>query len=171
MLRGFLLGAIVGVAIGGLVAVRLPASLVLTGVGVFVLWSVFAPSVTLKGSAFAAGAISSTLTMFFGATGPLVAAWIKTLGIQRLAHVATQSACLSLQHLLKTAMFVLLGFSFMAWLPLILMMIATGFIGTLVGKKVLIRTDERKFKRALDIVLTLLAIHLIWQGVGGVFHR
>lgn len=166
VIKGFLTGSVLGVALGGFVAVRLPPPLVLIGVGAFVLWSVFAPaSGALRGSALVAGGISSTLTMFFGATGPLVAAWIKTLGVSRMAHVATQSACLSLQHLLKTVMFGLLGFSFITWLPLIGLMIAAGFGGTWIGKKVLMRIDDRKFKRSLNSVLTVLAIYLIWRGM------
>lgn len=170
VLIGFFVGSGLGVMLGGSIAMSLPSPVVLIGVGLFVLWSVFAPTPKfIRGSAWAAGAISSTLTMFFGATGPLVAAWVKTFHFDRMTYVATQSACLTLQHLLKTIAFGFLGFAFTPWIPLILVLVASGFIGTLIGKNMLMRTSDRKFKRLLDIVLVMLAFHLLWEGISGLY--
>lgn len=170
LLVGFLAGSVLGVLLGGSIAMSLPSPVVLTGVSLFVLWSVFAPAPKLmRGSAWAAGAISSTLTMFFGATGPLVAAWIKTFNFDRMTHAATQSACLTFQHLLKTIAFGFLGFAFTPWILLILVLVAAGFIGTLIGKNILMRTSDRRFKRLLDIVLVMLALHLLWRGISGIY--
>ena len=43
-------------------------------------------------------------------------------------------------------------------------MIASGFLGTLAGRQVLMRIDEQKFKFALNAILVLLALRLIWAG-------
>ncbi len=162
----FLVGSLFGILLGGVIAVNLPPGLVLTGVGLFILWSVLGSVTTLKvRSSVIAGFISSVLTMFFGATGPLVAGWLKSLGFDRLTHVSTQSLCLTLQHLLKTLAFVVLGFDFWPWLPLIGLMIVAGFLGTWVGGKVLQRTGEARFRRVLNLVLILLALQLIWRGL------
>ena len=112
--------------------------------------------------AFGVGA--SILTMFFGATGPFVAVYVKTLMLERQAHVATHATLMTLQHLLKIVVFGILGFAFAPWLGFILIMILCGFLGTVSGRTVLIRMSDAGFRRALNIALILISIRLIWVG-------
>ena len=44
-------------------------------------------------------------------------------------------------------------------------MIGAGFLGTLAGKRLLNRLDDRMFRLALDVILVLLALRLIWGGM------
>jgi uncharacterized membrane protein YfcA len=165
VLPPFVLGAAAGVAIGGLVAVELPPNALKIGVGLFVLWSVAArPPAFMRRSAALAGGFSSFLTMFFGATGPFVAAYVKTLQFPRMTHVATHALMMTVQHGLKTVAFGFLGFAFGAWLPLIAAMVAAGFLGTVAGRHVLMRIDEKLFKMALNGILVVLSLRLIWAG-------
>jgi hypothetical protein len=90
----------------------------------------------------AAGAFSSFLTMFFGATGQFVAALVKTMKQSPLDHVATHVTMMTIQHLLKIVAFGILGFAFGPYAILIVAMIASGFLGTVVGKQVLVRMGE-----------------------------
>jgi uncharacterized membrane protein YfcA len=161
----FTLGSVVGVALGGSIAVELPADFLQVGVGFFILWSVVAnPPGFIRRSAALAGAFSSFLTMFFGGTGPFVAAYVKSMGVGRMTYVATHSLLMTIQHLLKVMAFGVLGFAYAPWVPLMAAMIATGFLGTLAGRHVLMRIDETKFKYALNTMLVLLALRLIWAG-------
>jgi uncharacterized membrane protein YfcA len=169
VLLPFAAGALAGVALGGSVVVRLPPDTLRIGVGLFILWSVLAtPPGFMRRSAVIAGGVSSFLTMFFGGTGPFVAAYVKTMGFTRMTHVATHALLMTVQHLLKTVVFGFLGFAFSAWLPLIAAMIASGFLGTLAGKQVLARIDEKRFKFVLNAILIILALRLIWAGGQGV---
>lgn len=162
----FTLGSLVGVALGGSMVVQLSPATIQIGVGGFILWSVLAtPPAFMRRSAALAGGFSSFLTMFFGGTGPFVAAFVKAQGLGRMAHVATQSTLMTVQHLLKTIVFGLLGFAFSDWFALIALLIAAGFLGTLAGSRVLARIDERRFKLALSGILVVLALRLIWGGV------
>lgn len=165
VLLPFTLGSLVGVALGGSVVVQLPPAVLQIGVGLFVLWTVLAtPPAFMRRSAAVAGGFSSFLTMFFGGTGPFVAAYVKTLQFSRMTHVATHALLMTVQHGLKTIAFGFLGFAFSAWMPLIAAMIASGFLGTVAGRHVLMRIDETKFKYALNTMLVLLALRLIWAG-------
>jgi len=114
----------------------------------------------------AAGATTAFLTRFFGATGPFVAAWLKTLGLGREAHVATNAWAMTLQHGLKSLAFGVFGFAFGPWLGLIAAMAAAGFLGTLVGRRVLRGMTDERFARGLDLILTVLALRLIAQATG-----
>ncbi|MFP7671887.1 sulfite exporter TauE/SafE family protein [Marivita sp. S0852] len=161
----FLIGAVIGVTLGGSMVVQLPAGAIQIGVGSFILWSVFfRPPAFLRDSAAITGVFSSFLTMFFGGTGPFVATYIKGQGLDRMTHVATHAALMTIQHLLKIVVFGLLGFVFSQWLGFVALLIAAGFFGTLVGRHALTRINERYFLRVLNVVLTLLALRLIWGG-------
>ena len=168
----FSIGAIIGVALGGSLAVQLSPDILKVGVGGFILWSVLAkPPGFIRRSAALAGGFSSFLTMFFGGTGPFVAAYVKAMDVPRMSYVATHSMLMTVQHLLKTIAFGFLGFAFSEWLPLISAMVASGFLGTLTGKHVLMRIDEQKFKFVLNSILILLSLRLIWTGGIEYFQR
>ena len=165
VLLAFTAGSVVGVALGGSVAVQLPPHVLKIGIGLFILWSVLtSPPAFMRRSAALAGGFSSFLTMFFGGTGPFVAAYVKTMGFDRMTHVSTHAMLMTVQHLLKTIAFGFLGFAFGPWLVLIGAMIGAGFLGTLAGQQVLIRTNEARFKVILNAILILLALRLIWGG-------
>ena len=167
-IRGFALGAAIGVALGGMVAVELPASVVQAGVGLFVIWTVvMRPPAWLRRSGTLTGAISSGLTMFFGATGPFVAAYVKGLDLDRQTHVASHAAMMTVQHGLKVVAFGLLGFAFAPWALFMALMMLSGFAGTLLGRRVLLRLSDQQFKRALNVILVALSLQLIWAALTG----
>ena len=161
----FAVGALIGAVIGGNVVVTLdPATLQIT-LGLFILWTVFFnPPALLARSGAAVGGVSSFLTMFVGGTGPFVITFIKSLGLDRLGLVATHAGLMTIQHSLKTLIFAILGFAFAAWWPLIGAMIIAGFIGTLLGKKLLLKSDEQSFRTILNMILVALALRLIVVG-------
>ena len=74
---------------------------------------------------------------------------------------------MTLQHGLKVVAFGLLGFAYAPWAWFILGMIGAGVLGTLLGKQVLERMTDLSFRRALDVILVLISLRLIWQGVTG----
>lgn len=164
----FAIGATIGIVAGSALLIDLPAEAILITVGIFILYTVYLPPPGfLQRSAGLAGGVSSLLTMFVGATGPFIAAFVKSQGYDRITHVATHSAMMTLQHLLKTIAFGLLGFAFSNWAGFITLLIAAGFAGTYAGRHVLARLDEARFKQILSAILTVIALKLIWDGVTG----
>lgn len=165
-LGGFTLGSLIGVGLGGALVINIPPAFVQIGVGLFIIWTVLArPPAWLKRWPTLTGALSSFLTMFFGATGLFVAAYTKSLTLDRFGHVATHGALMTVQHGLKTVMFGLLGVALGPWMAFIAAMLIAGFIGTFVGRLVLVRLSEGGFRRILDLVLLLISARLIWSGV------
>jgi uncharacterized membrane protein YfcA len=164
----FLVGSALGAGLGGVVFIQFPPWVVQFGLAGFITWSALGrlPAIG-KGHVFAAGAVSSFLTMFFGATGSFVAATVKGMKLPPLEHLATHSTLMTLQHLLKSLAFGFLGFAFAPWLPFILAMIASGFLGTVIGRQVLAKMGHRYFQTVLSGILLLLAARLAWSGVEG----
>lgn len=168
----FLLGAIVGVTIGAQVAVRLPREVLLVVVGGFVLVTTWMPSlgryrIPERGFTLI-GAVTAFITMFAGATGPFLAPFLspERLG-DRHATIGTFAACMTLKHALKVTAFAALGFAYLPWLPLVALMIVSGFLGTVVGRQIVNRMPEARFRTAFRILLTVLALRLLYQGFFG----
>lgn len=162
----FAFGALLGIAVGSRFVIQLNAGVLQIVVGLFILWSILLPVPALmRRSAGFTGAFSSFLTMFVGGTGPFVAAYVKTLGLDRVTHVATHAAMMTLQHLLKTIAFGVLGFAFAQWIGLVVLLVLFGLLGTGAGRSVLLRINEAVFKRVLSILLSVLALRLIYAGV------
>jgi len=115
-----------------------------------------------------ASTVTSFLTMFVGATGPLVASFIKQQqGLDRFATVATFASAMSLQHAPKALIYGAAGFAFRDWLGLILLMIGAGALGTWLGLKLLGRFSNARFGLVFNLLLTALALRLLWQALSG----
>lgn len=163
-------GIVLGILIGATVAISLPAAAVQIGVGLFLIWTVLSsPPAWMRDWPLFTGTLTSILSMFFGASGPFVNTYVKSLNLGRHAHVATTAALLSGQHLLKSLAFGALGFAYAPWLGLIAALILCGLAGTWTGKRVLNRMTDARFRQALNLVLLLLSARLVWQGVSSYF--
>lgn len=163
----FALGAIFGALAGGAIAIQLSEAALKSGIALFILWTVWGRPPKFEQLAKpvmgVTGFISAFLSMFFGAAGPIGGAMLATLGLTRHQFVANQAITALMMHIFKLLAFGLLGFALAPWLPLIFAMIATGFLGTLTGSKLLGKMDEVAFKKGFKIVMTGLALHLIWK--------
>lgn len=166
----FLLGSLVGALLGGKIVFDLPTNGLQIILGMFILYTAWAsPKFSLPATTSAwtiGGFLSTTLTMFVGATGPFVMSMLKPFSLDPVAQVATFATSLVIQHSLKIIVFGMLGFVFTSYIPLLVLMVAVGFLGTLAGRLVLIKVDHTTFNRLLNIVLTLLALRLIIKGSG-----
>lgn len=166
----FTVGAAFGAAIGGSIAISLQPDLLRLGIAIFVLWTVWgrpprfgqAPRTAMA----AAGFVATLLSMFFGASGPIGGAVLSTLGLSRHGFVANQAVTAAIMHLFKIIAFGVLGFAFAPWLGLIGLMIASGFLGTLLGSRLLGHMNEASFKMGFKVVMTLLAANLLLRASG-----
>ncbi len=165
----FAIGSILGVILAGQVFINLSLEVLRALLGLFVLYAVWTPklkpsNIALKGYTLV-GIGTTFITMFVGATGPLVSSFLSPEKLGRERVVATLAACMTAQHGLKGIAFGVLGFYFQPWIPVIVIMIATGFLGTLLGRRILKRLPERLFSRLFRIVLTVLAGRLLYLAI------
>ena len=75
---------------------------------------------------------------------------------------------MAMGHITKLVGFSLLGIAIGAYWPLMLTMIGTAVIGTWYGRRALDHMPERAFRIVFQILLTGLALRLIWVGASGV---
>lgn len=164
----FAIGSVAGAALGGAFVVQLPPEILQIALSLFILWSAWFELPAMPAGRMmlgTTGLVSSFLTMFFGATGMFVSAVLKTIKLDRLTHVATHSICMTAQHAVKVLTFGLLGFAYGPYLPLIALMIASGIVGTILGRRYLVKVSDERFHLTLSCVLTLLAARLLWDGL------
>ncbi len=158
------LGAAIGVVIGGQFAFLLPEHLFTIAIAVFVLVTTWLPQPKIVGEnrlvQFLGGLVISALSMVVGATGPLIATFIKGL-TDRRHLVATHAMLMTIQNSFKIVTFMALGFAFSAYLPLVIAMVLSGFAGTAIGSRLLLRVPEHIFRIGFKLVLTLVALDLI----------
>ncbi|KQT64478.1 MULTISPECIES: sulfite exporter TauE/SafE family protein [unclassified Aureimonas] len=167
----FLAGSILGAAIGAQFVVALPEAMLQIALGLFILVLTYVPlpkAGRMGRLGFAGfGIFMTILSMFFGATGPVNAGVFAQTFDDRETMVGTMAATTSIQHALKGAAFFSLGVAFGPYLPLTIAMVATGFLGTMLGTRVLKRLDETWFRRILKGVLTVLALDFLRRGLFG----
>ncbi len=165
----FILGSAIGALIGGQVIFGLNAEYLKIIIALFILFSVWSPKISVKLVTLpvvaAGGLISTILTMFVGATGPFVAALLKPRDYSKERHVTTMAACMVVQHLLKVLVFISLGFVFADYLILMIAMMAFGFVGTYLGKTILFSVNNQQFKIALNVLLVILSVRLLWISI------
>jgi uncharacterized protein len=165
----FSAGGIIGILVASQVVVTLPLNLLRMIMGVFILYSVWAPKLKNftngKGTLFFGGIISSAASMFIGASGPITMAFLPRSKLTHKQLVSTHAAIMVLQHGFKIFALGLLGFIYTPWIGLLIAMLVSGFAGALVGRAILWRVAEEKFKLIFNMVLTLLALRMLYQAL------
>lgn len=168
LVMAFLLGGMIAAVLGSLGLQVVPAEIIHWCIAIFILYSCWGkiPDVglsrTFRGRVVG-GFVTTIATLFAGATGPLVASWLRTSNMDRFYYTANFSTCMTMQHALKVVVFSFAGFSFGEWFGLLFLMIVSGFIGTNVGLKILGRLPEKQMKVLFKWLLTLLAGRLIYR--------
>ncbi len=161
----FLVAAALGVAAGALIVSDLPERVLIAIIGVFVLLTTWTKLPSFPGTGRVAlvlgGFFASVLTMLVGATGPFVIAIIRQLCADHVQVVATHAAAMTAQHGLKVVAFTFIGFAFVDYIPLLVAIIAAGFVGTLIGTRLLFKIPEKTLKIALKWTLTVIAAQLV----------
>lgn len=165
----FAFGALLGAVVRATMVAELPDGPMKLSLGIFVLattWVKIPNFGIIGGTGVAlAGLAVAFLSMLFGASGPLLAAFFEKRFPRRNEMVATSAAAMILVHSLKVVVFAYSGFAFASWLGLIAAMIASGFLGTIAGTRVLNKIPETHFRLGFKAILSLLAADLIRQGL------
>ncbi|SNY90842.1 Uncharacterized membrane protein YfcA [Cohaesibacter sp. ES.047] len=161
----FVIGTIIGIAIGSQVVISLPDVFLKICLALFLLYIIWGPKPKrLKGGPIMValmGGVTAFGAMFLGATGPLIAAVVSGQSSDRQTVVATHATAMSIQHGFKILAFGLVGFAYHSWIALMICMIMSGYVGTLTGARALRHMDESLFRKIFRIVLTALALIML----------
>lgn len=171
--RGLLLPFAVGVVLGGIFGLPALKSFPVTAIplplGIFILLLTWLPkrttAIRLPGKFFTLGLVNGFITLFVGATGPLNMPVLLRHGLSGNQAVATMAAMMTTVHLIKITIFGVIGFAFSSYLPLIAAMVVSVTAGSWFGTKIRHRTPTKLLHWLIKILLTLLAIRMIWMAL------
>lgn len=173
LVTSLLLPFAVGVALGGICGLPLlqsfPATALPLPLGLFILLLTWLPqgpaNIKLPGKFFTLGLVNGFIALFVGATGPLNMPVLLRHGLNSSQAVATMAALMTTVHLVKIAVFGLLGFAFSSYLPLIAGMVVSVTAGSWFGTRIRRQTPGDFLRWAIKLLLTVLALRMIWMAL------
>jgi uncharacterized membrane protein YfcA len=171
MILPFVVGAGLGAAAGGKLFVSLPTATLLGILGAFVLVVTWMPRLgrlgAERGRFLFLGFGVTFLGIFVSATGTLLAPFVASAAPERRNHSATLGALMLSSHLAKLIAFGFIGVAIGRFVPLMAAMIGAGALGNWLGELALMRTSEQRFRLVFQLVLTALALRLLWSAAVG----
>jgi len=176
----FAAGALPGSIVGGLLLVWLRKGQIDStepyfkiAIGLYVLITTFRPIVKRPASGEPAappristftlfGGLAGVLGLTIGAIGPLIAPVFLHAGFVKERMIATKAVCQMTIHLLKVPIFLASGLVDYAKLgQLIVIMSLMVIPGTLIGKRILTRVDERAFVMLFKLAMLLAGLKVL----------
>ena len=161
----FTIGCLIGVPLGGIIIFNISEELILILIGLFILfgtWGKLSKFNTKK--LFVGSILSSFLSTIVGASGVIISMIVQTFELQKTQYISTCAFLLLTQHVLKCIIFGILGFSLKPYISLIALIIISGFFGTIIGKKLVLKINDILFKKIINLFLIIISINLIYKG-------
>lgn len=169
VLPAFLLGSAVGVAAGYLLLSRLPLAVLPLLIGSYMLLNLWHQSfkrLTGKAENFVVlGFIQTGLGLFVGATGPLTMTALLKQTHDQNQIIATSALLMTVSHLCKVLLFGTLGFVYSDYIWPLLALCTGAIAGSWLGSRIRPQGNHSGYLLLMKIALTLLALHLLWQGI------
>jgi len=165
----FLLGSIVGISLFTGILTILSLEYVPLFIGSYILLSLWSKKFNEKikryENYYIIGFFQTGLSMVVGATGPLTMTLLFKDYNDKNKVVATGAALMSITHLSKIVVFTYFGFVFFDYLWIIIAMVLGAIFGSFVGTKLRHLIDGKKFTIILKVLLTTLALKIIFDVV------
>ena len=170
----FLFGALLGAFIGARIYIELPESVVALAIGGVMLIAIWLPSVSwrpgLRHPWAIVGFIHSLLSTLF-AYGAIMHAVILHTGLNRRQIVGTMGGCLSGMSLFKIVGYASFGFDYSPYYHVIAAAVTVSLIGTAIGKMIVDKLSEQKFRMIFRLLVTVTALRLLYVGASAIWLR
>ncbi len=161
----FCLGAVFGAYCGSHFLVEIPKNHFRVILGISILGMTWMPKLKkvpkVKGLFIYVGGCATFLSLFIGATGPIIAPFFLKSNLIKEHLVATKAACQIPLHVFKITVYMSAGFLLYPWLLTLAVAIPAMVLGTWTGKKLLGKVPEEKFYKLLQLVITVLAPRML----------
>lgn len=164
----FAVFALPGPVLGMWLLQSLDTPVVIVLLGVAILYAAWAPkwglgNLPIPAAFGTAGFLCGTLGVVVGAVGPVMAPFYLRDDLTKEQIIATKAMSAGFTHIIKLIAFTAVGFELLDHAKWVLPMAAATIVGTYVGKWLLTRLTETRFRLIYRVILTLLAVRLIWK--------
>lgn len=164
-MKPFLFGSILGMIICGFLVQFISLQLIPLFIGIYILllqWSKwFNKMIRRFENFFVVGLLQTGLGVFVGTPGPLNIAVLNNHYEDNHVVVTTGALMMTVVHAGKLIVYLALGFSFLEYWRLLVMMMVMSIFGSWIGTKIRHKISSAWLKKILPYVLTLLAVKLI----------
>lgn len=165
--------SVIGTVIASVIFIQVNEGILLSIIGLAIFVNNFLPYQKIIGRNAApfldtaVGLLTGLLTVFIGATGPLIFTYIAAGDRDRKTIVATAAACMTQQHLIKVIAFTFISAALFQYAWQLAVFATAAVLGTHAGAGVLSRLSERSFRIGFKTVTSIIALYLIFTGVTG----
>ena len=170
----FLVGAFAGAFIGARVYIELPETAIALAIGIVMLIAIWLPNVPwrprLRHPWAIVGFIHALLSTLF-AYGAVMHAVILQTGLNRRQIVGTLGGCLSGMSVFKIVGYACFGFDYSPYYHIIAAAVAVSLIGTAIGKMIVDKLSEQKFRFIFRALITVTALRLLYVGISAIWLR
>ena len=170
----FLVGAFAGAFIGARVYIELPETAIALAIGIVMLIAIWLPNVPwrprLRHPWAIVGFIHALLSTLF-AYGAVMHAVILQTGLNRRQIVGTLGGCLSGMSVFKIVGYASFGFDYSPYYHIIAAAVAVSLIGTAIGKMIVDKLPEQKFRFIFRALITVTALRLLYVGISAIWLR
>lgn len=173
--RPFIIGAVVGLLFFGTAVKFVKLDLIPLFIAFYILLTQWSDTVNrlLKSleNFYLIGFLQTGIGLFVGTPGPLHIPILMKKYDDNDVIVTVGSLMMTFVHIFKLTVYVLLGFSFIEYWQMIVLMAVAAAVGSWAGVKLRNRLPMAWLKAALPWLLTAIAIKIIWDNVDklGVF--
>lgn len=161
----FLIGSIIGMFIFGGLIRFVELELIPLFIGIYILllqWSDrFNRVIRRFESFFLVGLLQTGLGVFVGTPGPLNIAVLNKHYDNNHVVVSTGALMMTIVHTAKILVYISIGFAFLDYWRLLVMLVITATLGSWIGTKLRYKINVIWLKKLLPWLLTLLALKLI----------
>ncbi|KZN62431.1 hypothetical protein N473_19450 [Pseudoalteromonas luteoviolacea CPMOR-1] len=165
LLPAFSIGSILGTLLFGMVLYNMPTTYIPVAIGLYILlnlwYSPFSNFIQRFENFYIIGALQTGLGLIVGATGPLSLTVLTKQLQSKDQVVATSAVFMTLSHLAKIPVFLLVSSELQASSYLIIAMMSGAILGSYVGTKVRFSIDNNKLIGVIKLLLSILAINMI----------
>lgn len=169
LLPKFLVGSILGILIFGLLLSRISPYYIPIFIGGYIilnLWSIrFSVFIKKYENYYLIGLLQTGLGLLVGATGPLSLAVLTKELKSKDEIIATSSMFMTISHLAKVPVFIALGVSLLGQLNLLFFMVLGSIIGSFIGTKLRIASNNEKLILLIKILLSVMALKMLITAV------
>jgi uncharacterized membrane protein YfcA len=170
----FLLGAFFGALAGARIYIELPETVIALAIGAVMLIAIWLPSVSwrprLRHPWAVVGFTHSLLSTLF-AYGAVLHAVILHTGLKRQQVVGTLGGCLSGMSVFKIVGYASFGFDYSPYYHVIVAAVTVSLIGTAIGKMIVDKLSEQKFRFIFRALITATALRLLYVGISATWLR
>lgn len=169
LLPKFLIGSLIGVFLFGFLLSNISTEYVPIGIGLYIilnLWSKrFSNFIKKYENYYLIGLLQTGLGLIVGATGPLSLTVLTKELSSKDEIIATSSMFMTISHLAKIPVFLAIGVSLLGHLNLLLFMIVGSVLGSFVGTRLRLNSDNEKLIFVIKILLSLMALRMLYTAI------